>query len=90
MDGLVAAARPTVRLSTTEASMNEIEVVSEADVDHVSMLDAAAQHMLDNWVMVIAATNRPWAMDPAILRRLTRQIRVCFLSYLVGVADCYA
>jgi ATPase family AAA domain-containing protein 1 len=28
------------------------------------------------WVLVVAATNKPWAVDPAALRRMPRQIEV--------------
>lgn len=31
---------------------------------------------LSTWVLVVAATNKPWAIDPAVLRRVPRQIFV--------------
>lgn len=31
---------------------------------------------LSKWVLVIAATNKPWALDPAVLRRMPRQLYI--------------
>jgi SpoVK/Ycf46/Vps4 family AAA+-type ATPase len=37
---------------------------------------ADAQEGLADWVLVIAATNKPWSIDPAVLRRMPRQIYI--------------
>lgn len=53
---------------------------------------------LRNWIFVIGATNRPWALDEAILRRLPHQVKVGLpdlesrkriLEVLLKDEDCY-
>jgi len=38
--------------------------------------DAASNESNRNWVLVVGATNKPWALDPAVLRRMPRQLYV--------------
>jgi SpoVK/Ycf46/Vps4 family AAA+-type ATPase len=38
--------------------------------------DAASSESNRNWVLVVGATNKPWALDPAVLRRMPRQLYV--------------
>lgn len=63
---------------------------NEADVAHVNTMKTVFMEAWDglrtpagpgvgaksSWVLVVGATNKPWALDPAVLRRMPRQVFV--------------
>lgn len=65
VDGLLSARRST-----------DADVTLALRAEFMTHLDGLLTDQFESSVVVLAATNRPYDLDPAVLRRLSRQFRV--------------
>jgi len=78
-DGLLAA-----RSDVDASHVNTMKTKFLEAWDGIKSIAAAAKAKREGggevvgrgWVLVVGATNKPWALDPAVLRRMPRQITV--------------